>query len=102
MRPRLVLCVVLVLAAVAAAEETTASWEKWSRERALVIERRGQFEDAIEEWVAVSHLRPGDVRSLSRAAVLAVDADHIRGKEFTTGSALYSLAERFVQDAIPR
>jgi tetratricopeptide (TPR) repeat protein len=93
---------VALLAAVAAAEETTSSWEKWSRERADALVRQGSFEEAIEELNAVARLRPSDVKPLSRAAVLAVEADQVRGKELATGSPLFSLADRMVQEAVPR
>ena len=102
MRPRTAAACLLAFAAVASAEETTGSWDAWCRTRSEELERMGQFEDAIEELLCLARLHPGDVAPLSRAAVLAVDAPQIRGKELRKGTPAFALVEQCVREAVTR
>jgi tetratricopeptide (TPR) repeat protein len=101
-RGPLALALIAVAAAPSAAGETTGSWAKWTRERAESLEATGQYEDAIEEWLALAQLTPDDVLPFSRAAVLAVETPVLRGKELETGSATFTAAQQFVRMGIAR
>ena len=92
----------VLLAAAAAAGETTSSWTDWTRRRAVALEARGEYEDALEEWSVLAQLEPQSVEPLSRAAVLCVEVPVLRGKELTPGSPMFDSAERFVRAGIRR
>ena len=93
----LVLC-----AAPAAAGETTSSWVEWTEKRAVELEARGEYEDALEEWTVLAQLQPRAVEPLSRAAVLCVEVPVLRNKTLTPGSPMFIAAERFVRAGIAR
>jgi tetratricopeptide (TPR) repeat protein len=92
----------LLLAAAASAGETTSSWTDWTRRRAVQLEARGEYEDALEEWSVLAQLEPQSVEPLSRAAVLCVEVPVLRGKELTPGTPMFDSAERFVRAGIRR
>jgi len=96
----------LVLVAIAAASstagETSDAWAKFSRSRAEQLEALGQYEDAIEEWMALAQLAPDDVLPFSRAAVLAVETPVLRGKDLEAGSSTFGAAQQFVRMGIAR
>jgi tetratricopeptide (TPR) repeat protein len=98
----LVLVVVLGAAASSTGGETTDSWARWSRERAERLEALGQYEDAIEEWMALAQLTPNDVLPFSRAAVLAVETPVLRGKDLEANSTTFGAAQQFVRMGIAR
>lgn len=102
MKRLVVLPLVLIAAGSSAGAESTESWAKWTKERAEALEAIGQYEDAIEEWTALAQLTPDDVLPLSRAAVLAVEAPVLRGKDLEAGSATLQAAQQFVRIGISR
>ena len=103
LRIRIVPLGLVALVAVAApAGETAESWARWSRERAAFLERWGQYEEAVEEWMVVARLVPEAVEPYSRAAVLAVDAGVLRGKELRVDSEDARVATQCVQRGVLR
>lgn len=93
---------VLLCAAAASAGETTSSWVEWTKKRAIELEAKSEYEDALEEWTVVAQLEPQSVEPLSRAAVLCVETPVLRGKDLTPGSPMFIAAERFVRAGILR
>src|SRR5262245_38504760 len=99
-------CLVLLaadgLADDAAPAEKTDAWMSWSRRFAESLEAKGRFDDAIDEWIALSRMTPYDIRPLAHAAVLAVDTPDMRGEELYLGSRNVRVAESCIREGLAR
>ncbi len=81
---------------------TPESWVEWHRVRAEKLLAEGLIEETIEELFAQASLMPDGVEPLGRAAVLAVEFDHLQGRTLQPRTQMYAIADRAIREAVAR